>query len=246
MTNDGHDTTITFTANWARNFLNPLLNNTYFMNNTLIILTFDEDETYTDKNKMFSVLLGGAIPNSLKGTTDNTFYNHYSMISTVSLNWGLPSLGRWDCNANVLALVANKTGHTNTVVNTTNLYFNTSYPGPLSDKQFLLSWPVPATNAKCLAGSILGSVVTTWGKSDGSFNYTNVYPYDQVHLNDVGGAASTATSTMPSTTGSATATGTGSGTSSASASSTAKSAGNTLKTSGLVLVAAIAFAMLTN
>jgi hypothetical protein len=47
MTDDGHDTTVTFAANWARTFLEPLLNNSYFMNNTLIVLTFDEDETYT-------------------------------------------------------------------------------------------------------------------------------------------------------------------------------------------------------
>src|SRR5277367_3049379 len=44
MTDDGHDTNVAFAANWARNFLTPLLNNSYFMNNTLIVLTFDEDE----------------------------------------------------------------------------------------------------------------------------------------------------------------------------------------------------------
>jgi acid phosphatase len=95
------------------------------------------------------------------------------MISTVSLNWGLPSLGRWDCNANVLQTVANKTSHVNTIVNTTNLYFNSSYPGPMSDGLFLPVWPVPDTNAKCIAGSVLSSVVTTWGKSSGTYNYTN-------------------------------------------------------------------------
>jgi hypothetical protein len=53
MTNDGHDTTITFTANWARTFLTPLLNNSYFMNNTLVVLTFDEDDTYTEHNSVY-------------------------------------------------------------------------------------------------------------------------------------------------------------------------------------------------
>jgi acid phosphatase len=121
MTNDGHDTNITFAASWERNFMTPLLNNSYFMNNTLILVTFDEDETYTKHNKVFSILLGGAIPENLKGTTDNTFYNHYSTITSVSVNWGLPSLGRWDCEANVFALVANKTGYTNAEVDITNL-----------------------------------------------------------------------------------------------------------------------------
>ena len=62
MTNDGHDTTVTFAANWSRTFLEPLLNNTYFMDNTLIVLTFDEVETYNVTNKVFTILLGGAIP----------------------------------------------------------------------------------------------------------------------------------------------------------------------------------------
>ncbi|KAE8443951.1 hypothetical protein EG329_001175 [Mollisiaceae sp. DMI_Dod_QoI] len=242
MTNDGHDTTIAFTANWARDFITPLLNNTYFMNNTLVVLTFDEDETYTNHNNMFTLLLGGAIPTSLHGTTDSTFYNHYSMISTVSKNWGLPSLGRWDCNANVLALVANKTGYTNTVVNTTNLYFNSSYPGPLSDGQYIPTWPVPATNAKCIAGSVLSSITSTWGKSDGTMNYTNVYPYDQVHLNDIGGSASTAVAS--STTPSTTSTSSPSGTSSAAASTSSKSTASVKSSNGLVSFGAVVFAAL--
>ena len=83
MTNDGHDTTITFAANWSRSFLEPLLNNSYFMTNTLVVLTFDECETYTTSNKVFTILLGAVIPSSLAGTTDNTFYTHYRMLSTV-------------------------------------------------------------------------------------------------------------------------------------------------------------------
>lgn len=206
MTNDGHDTTIAFTANWARTFLTPLLSNSYFMNNTLIVLTFDEDDTYTEHNTVYTVLLGGAIA-GLENTTDNTFYNHYSILSTVELNWGLPSLGRWDCNANVLALVANKTGHTNAVVDTTNLYYNASYPGPLSDAEYIPVWPVP-TNGKCAAGSILSSVVSTWGSAGGTRNYTNVFP-----------VADSSSSTSPKSTGSSTG-------SSTSATSSPKSAAN--------------------
>ncbi|PMD54495.1 phosphoesterase-domain-containing protein [Hyaloscypha bicolor E] len=214
MTNDGHDTTITFASIWARTFLEPLLKNPYFMNNTLVVLTFDEDDTYPESNKVFTVLLGGAIAGH-ENTTDDTFYNHYSMLSTVELNWGLPSLGRWDCNANVLALVANKTGYTNQKVDTKDLFFNASYPGPLSDSQWVPVWPVPATNAKCATGSVLASVVSTWGKSDGSFDYTNVYPLAN---------SSVSAGTSPSSTAS----GTGSSTSSTSSpsSSTKPSAAN--------------------
>ncbi len=188
MTNDGHDTTITFAANWAQLFLSPLLNNTYFMNNTLIVLTFDEDETYTVGNRVFTILLGGAIPSSLKGTKDNTFYTHYSMLSTVEQNWGLPSLGRWDCGANVLEIVANKTGYKNSVVDTTSLFFNESYPGPLSDTNYTTIWPAPKTDSTCASGNgILSSIITTWGKSAGTYNYTNVYPYDTASGINTGG-----------------------------------------------------------
>jgi acid phosphatase len=157
MTDDGHDTNITFSV-WERDWITPLLNNSYFINNTIALLTLDETESYTEGNKPFAILLGGAILDSLKGTvpqtilsipvpadrypveshTDptsktNTFHtpfrnfietqdcsmhdsstchlerqprlSHYSAMSSVSVNWGLPSLGRWDCNANVFQIV---------------------------------------------------------------------------------------------------------------------------------------------
>jgi acid phosphatase len=244
MTNDGHDTTVTFAGNWARNFLEPLLNNSYFMNDTLIILTFDEDETYTDHNNVFTILLGGVIPTSLHNTTDNTFYNHYSTITSVELNWGLPSLGRWDCNANVLEIVANKTGYVNAIVNTTNLYFNSSYPGPVSDARYIPTWPAPDTTATCAAGSILGSVVSTWGKSSGTYNYTNVYPYDALVENNVGGTATyPASSVTPSKTASSTATGTGSSASTSSSSAAMVSRDSASVVSGVVAILVSLFAL---
>lgn len=177
MTNDGHDTNVTFASAWERSTIGPLLNNSYLLDNALVLLTFDESETYTKQNKIFAVLIGGAIPTSLWGTTDDTFYNHYSTISTVSMNWGLPSLGRWDCEANVFAVVANKTSYKNQAVATGSLYFNASYPGPLSDTAYVPVWPVPNTTAKCAAGlGVLDSVVKTWGGAPETYNYTNVYP----------------------------------------------------------------------
>ncbi|RDW56638.1 hypothetical protein BP5796_13103 [Coleophoma crateriformis] len=211
MTNDGHDTTITYTGNWARTFIEPLLNNTYFMNNTLIILTFDEVETYTVHNNPFTILLGGAVPADKINTTDSTFYTHYSMISTVSVNWGLPSLGRWDCGANVIDFVASAANYTNADVDTSNLFFNSSYPGPVSDALFYPVWDTPNTVAKCASGmGVLDTVVSTWGKSNGTKNYTNAYPYDQLVGNDVGGTPTQglASGATYSTTASATATST--------------------------------------
>lgn len=113
------------------------------MNKTLVLLTFDENETYTIKNKIWAVLLGDVITANLRGTTDNTFYTHYSCISTIQANWGLYHLGRGDVSgtySNVLSLVANATGYTNLAVadadipyfNFTSVgYFDTAKPGPI-------------------------------------------------------------------------------------------------------------------
>ena len=76
-----------------------MLNDTNFNDHrTLILLTFDETEVYTVNNHIFSLLLGGAIPENARGTVDSTYYTHYSSLSTVEANWGLGSLGRGDTN----------------------------------------------------------------------------------------------------------------------------------------------------
>ncbi|KAG9775032.1 acid phosphatase phoa, partial [Aureobasidium melanogenum] len=188
MTNDAHDTNITFGGRWERNWLEPLLKDDYFMNDTLVLLTFDENETYGVQNKIFSVLIGGAVPKELRGTTDATFYNHYSTIASVSQNWGLPSLGRWDCSANVFELVANKTGYKNAAVdlNDEAIFYNASYPGPLSTKKYIPTWPVPTNSSKCANGKgVLKSVVDTIKGQAPTYNYSSPYPYDPASGVDV-------------------------------------------------------------
>jgi len=117
LVNDAHDTNVDFASQWLQFWLLPLLNDTRFNDNkTLILLTFDENETETENNQVFSVLLGGAVPESMRGTTDFTFYTHYSALSTVEANWALGSLGRGDTNktlSNVYSLVASVTGYEN-------------------------------------------------------------------------------------------------------------------------------------
>jgi len=124
---------------------------------------------------VYTLLLGDAVPKSLQGTTDDTYYTHYSVLSTISANWDLPSLGRWDCGASVLGLVASKTSIENPDVDTANIFNSQSYPGPLSIKRYTPGkWPAPATNAECVGGNgVLDSVKKTWGDSDGDYNFTN-------------------------------------------------------------------------
>ena len=110
MTSDGHDTSVTVAGAWTRAFLDPLMRNPNFMNNTLVLITWDENHTYPKQNRVHSILLGDSVPTNLVGTTDDAFYSHYSEISTVCANWDLHTLGRYDVGANVFSVVASKTG----------------------------------------------------------------------------------------------------------------------------------------
>ncbi|KAJ5528396.1 Acid phosphatase [Penicillium frequentans] len=223
ITNDAHDTNITFGAKWERHWMSALLANEYFMNNTLVLLTFDEDmydlsdenATFDQGNRVYSILLGGIIPDDLKGTQDDTFYTHYSSIASVSANWGLPSLGRWDCGANIFEIVANKTGYINYDVDLTNLYLNHTYNGPLttgmleeyfggsSDLKKVAgsawTWPVPNTDAKCSAGNgVLEAVKETYSGMSATYNYTSPYPWDEASGYNVNVTATRKTSNSTS------------------------------------------------
>jgi hypothetical protein len=85
--NDGHDTNISVSCNFTRSFVEPLLNNTYFNDNTLVYITWQANgENATARNQVAGILLGSALPDNLVGTKDNNFYNHYSEMSSVQAN----------------------------------------------------------------------------------------------------------------------------------------------------------------
>ncbi|KAJ4358577.1 uncharacterized protein N0V89_003161 [Didymosphaeria variabile] len=176
MTSDGHDSTVTVAGTWSKNFLEPLLNDKKFMKNTLVILTFDENHTYTQQNRIVAILLGDAVPKKLVGTTDSNFYNHYSEIATVQANWGLDTLGRWDVGANVFDFVAKKTGdsvrqwHGQTPLS--QMYWNVSYAGKLNDKNTSVPWPVPATKLNHNGRKVADVVKKTWGSLEKESAYT--------------------------------------------------------------------------
>jgi acid phosphatase len=190
MTNDAHDTNITFAGAWAWRFLAELLEDDYFTKDTLILLTFDENDTYEIGNKIYSLLLGDAVPENLRGKSDDTFYTHYSIIASLSANWGLPSLGRWDCGANLLSWLADRIGYVNWEVETGNLLLNETHPGPLSAGKyntFSPEWPAPLTEGSCSAGhGILPIVQDTWKDLTPTYNYTSPIPYDSVSQNNIG------------------------------------------------------------
>ncbi|KAK0519614.1 hypothetical protein OC842_007391 [Tilletia horrida] len=94
LKNDG----TSYAGNWLKGFLNTYLAGIQG-SNTLLHLVFDEAETYSAPNKIYSALLGGAVPSGNVGATDSTQYSHYSMLKTVENNWGLGSITTGDSGA---------------------------------------------------------------------------------------------------------------------------------------------------
>ncbi|KAF9243721.1 phosphoesterase family-domain-containing protein [Melanogaster broomeanus] len=148
---DGHDTSIGYAASWLTFWLLPLLQDARFNTpKTLIMLSFDENKSSTINNQVYTILLGNAVPQTLRGTMDDTFYTHYSTLSTVEQNWDLGNLGRGDANktlANVFDFVAQNISYTNNNLTTSglpslNLSGNT--PGPLNPNHYA-PWPAGPT-----------------------------------------------------------------------------------------------------
>jgi hypothetical protein len=166
MMNDGHNTTLDFATKWSHEFLQPLLSEKAFDERTLIALTYDESETYSEPNHIVTLLLGSAIPRSLRGTQDDTFYTHYSILSSVEANWGLHNLGRYDVGANVFRFVADLAGYTRNKDPENALAVNNSvsYPGMLNDDPSR-RLPIPAPNVKLIGAGglpVLPSIEAAW------------------------------------------------------------------------------------
>lgn len=198
MTDDGHDTNVTFTGAWAKKFLTPLLSNKNFLKNTLVLLTFDENETYNISNKVWGALLGDAVPEKLKGTTDSNYYNPCtsltrcaiqntanlsgtdSEISTVEANWCLSTLGRWDVGANVYSFVGAKTGDT-IRPNPSPYYYNGSYPGIMSATKYAPQ-PVPNISLIHNGRKVLPAIQAAWKDMQNKTYYTDsVITPDEAH-----------------------------------------------------------------
>lgn len=131
-------------------------------------------------NRVFSILLGGAVPENLHGTTDKQFYNHYSDIATVEANWNLHTLGRWDVGANVFKLVADHTGDVYrpwdavTGVNET-VFLNSSFAGPFNTGFESAPYPIPNVNAVSpkTGRTVLPSIQKAYSASKASTYYNN-------------------------------------------------------------------------
>ena len=137
------------------------------MNKTLVLITFDENHTYTEQNRVLAILLGDAVPSNLVGTKDSNFYSHYSEISTVEANWGLDTLGRWDVGANVFSMVAAQTGDTlrswDAVTGSNpTVYLNESYAGPLNSENASVPYSAPNLTMTRNGRTVLPAIKSQW------------------------------------------------------------------------------------
>ncbi|MBN9089896.1 MAG: hypothetical protein J0J01_23550 [Reyranella sp.] len=97
-------------AKWLERFLNRLRfpgPRSHLPPNTLVVVTFDESDfeedyrpdiasTYDGPNQIYTVLLS----NGIEPGFEEEGYNHYSLLRTVEVNFGLDHLGKNDAGAN--------------------------------------------------------------------------------------------------------------------------------------------------
>jgi acid phosphatase len=211
MLNDAHDTGFTYGADWLYTFVAPLLEDKYFMNNTLLVINFDEDSTYTISNKVMTVILSDLLPEELVGATDDNVYTHYSNLATVEANWGLDTLGRWDVAANVYSYIADITGDTvrNPQFPVGEFFLNQSYPGAFAYTypQNIGPMPVPNTTMEVNGRKVFADVVEQWSGLQECTIYDDSYvvPPDGLNLpkSIPASCATLAPTSVPTTTSSA-------------------------------------------
>ncbi|CEO60381.1 hypothetical protein PMG11_05010 [Penicillium brasilianum] len=102
LANDAHDTNITYTETDLKYLINTMMGNERFMKNTLILVTFDENDVYSPDsygtpNEVYSVLLGKDVL-SCTGCVDQQFYNHFTQLTTLEQNWNLTNIPNPDGN----------------------------------------------------------------------------------------------------------------------------------------------------
>lgn len=90
------DTDLAYSSNWTKSFIEPLMKEKNLTKNTLFVLTWDENDTWTKPNQVYTVLFGPAVKRSVK--TDDTSYNHYSVLRSVEENVSIISSKRKDVN----------------------------------------------------------------------------------------------------------------------------------------------------
>ncbi len=92
LENDGHDSDLPTASAWLKKFLEPLLADTAFMNETLIEVTFDESKSYLN-NHIYTLFIGNMVKKNFRS---NACISHYNVLRTIEDNFGVGTLGAQD------------------------------------------------------------------------------------------------------------------------------------------------------
>lgn len=99
INNDGHNTDVGTAGQWLSGFISK---NNLLSLYDVVLVTFDESETYSAPNQVYTAIAGRKVTNP--GTQDNTALTHYSVLSTLEKNFALGNLGKSDATAPVFSL----------------------------------------------------------------------------------------------------------------------------------------------
>ncbi|MGZ3697455.1 MAG: alkaline phosphatase family protein [Bdellovibrionota bacterium] len=100
LNNDGHDTGPAYADKFLSGFFGPLLQNPAFTKDLLLVVTFDESESYLGPNHIFTVLYGDGVT---QGVESRLTLNHYSLMKMIEDEFSLGNLGQSDASAATVA-----------------------------------------------------------------------------------------------------------------------------------------------
>jgi hypothetical protein len=101
LNHDAHDSGLAEADTWLENKFRPLLNDSEFKREVILIVTFDENDTWwpylnRNDNRVYTVLWGDhVIPNK----TSDTVYDHYSLLRTIEAMFDLCPMSSGDGKA---------------------------------------------------------------------------------------------------------------------------------------------------
>lgn len=93
--NNGHDTTIAFADKWYSQKFKSYIEDSQFMQNTILISTFDESEQSAPRNQIYTSVVGSTV---VAGNVSDAL-NIYSLLNMIEDNWNLGNLGKFDVTA---------------------------------------------------------------------------------------------------------------------------------------------------
>lgn len=93
--NSGHDTSVGYADRWYGEKFRKYVGDNRFMQDTVVISTFDESEPQASRNQIYTSIVGP----SVKAGSYSTPLTLYSLLHLIEDNWNLGNLGKEDVTA---------------------------------------------------------------------------------------------------------------------------------------------------